>query len=248
MKETSINYIIADDDFVYREYTLQQLTQFPFLHCLAEAENAWQVTALMGEFQPDLLILDVEMPGLSGIQLAKSIKNLPFIIFISSHLNYASDAFEVDAVDYLVKPVNIERMIRAIEKVKILQEMKKQIAPPDAFKQADADSFFIKEKNMFIRIHYDEVVYIESLGDFVNIFLNSGEKKITLVTLKNLEQQLPAQAFIRISRTHMVNKSKVTAIDSTNVWMNKIILPIGKTYAESTTNHILSNNAIKRFI
>jgi DNA-binding LytR/AlgR family response regulator len=138
--------------------------------------------------------------------------------------------------------------MRAIDKARLLIEMKRSIAPSDGFRVAADCSFFIKEKNSFVKINYADVVYIESLGDFVNIILQGVEKKIALVSLKNLEQQLPAAQFVRISRTLMVNKSKITAIDNGTVSLDKIVLTIGKTYSETVLQSVLGNAAIKRFI
>ena len=244
----SITYILADDDELYREYTLDQLKNIPGLECLCVCENALVTREQLKIQQPDLLILDIEMPGLSGIQLAKSIKQLPLTIFITSHTSYAVDAFELDAVDYLVKPVQPERLLRAIDKVKILADMKATISPADGFQKKDDESFFIKDKNTFLRIAYTDMLYAESLGDFVNIFLQNGEKKIALVSMKNLEQQLPGNLFIRISRTHLINIQKVTAVETEAVHIDKIQLIIGKTYAENTMHIIVGNQAIKRFL
>jgi two-component system, LytTR family, response regulator len=245
---SAITYLIADDDLLYLEITKQQLELIPNLMCIASCNNAIKASAFLQEQLPDLLILDVEMPGLTGIQLAKSLTKLPFIIFISSHPHYAVDAFEVDAVDYLVKPVSTERMMRAVEKVRMLAEMKRSIAWQDGFKLAENNSFFIKDKNAFTRIHNNEVLYIESLGDFINIFLENGQKKIALVSLKNIELQLPSKDFIRISRTHIVNKQKITALDSTSILLSKIQLNVGKTYADIVLQAVMGNTAIKRFI
>jgi two-component system, LytTR family, response regulator len=243
-----ITYLLADDDPLYREFTQQQLTLIQNIECLAICENAIAASAILQNQQPDLLILDIEMPGLTGIQLAKSLTKLPFIIFISSHQSYAVDAFEIDAIDYLVKPVTTERLMRAIEKVRTLMEMKNTIAINEGFKKDNNDSFFIKEKNTFVRIHYNEVLYIESLGDFVNIFLENGQKKIALVSMKNIEQQLPSQDFVRVARTHIVNSQKITAIDTNTVSLNKIQLGIGKTFADVVLQTVMGDNTIKRFM
>ena len=101
---------------------------------------------------------------------------------------------------------------------------------------------------IFIKINYSDVLYVQSLGDFVTIYLQTGEKKVALVSMKNLEQQLPSSIFIRISRTHMVNKNKITAIDSNTVSLEKLQLQIGKTYTESVMEMIIGNNALKRFL
>ncbi len=243
-----ITYIIADDDPLYRELTLQHLQLVPDLQCLAVCENAIEAKSQLQQHFPDLLVLDVEMPGLSGIQLAKSLTQLPLIIFISSHLTYAADAFEVDAIDYLVKPAQPERLLRAIDKARVLIEMKRSITNNDGFRNTADNTFFIKDKNAFVRINYTDVLYIESLGDFINIFLQNGEKKIALVSLKNVEQQLPATNFVRISRTHIVNKEKVTAVDNSNISLNKVQLHIGKTYTDAVIQAVIGNAAIKRFI
>ncbi len=243
-----ITYIIADDDPIYRALTFRHLQMIPNLRCLAECDNAIAAHAELQVHAPDLLILDVEMPGLTGIQFAKSLKQLPLIIFISSHPHYAADAFDVDALDYLVKPAAPERLIRAIEKARTLIEMRNNIAPHEAFKNDAAGSFFIKEKNAFVRINHDDVLYIQSLGDFVNIYLATGEKKIALVSMKNLEQQLPPEHFVRISRTHMVNKQKITAIETGTVQLGKLQLQIGKTYADTVVQVVIGGTAVKRFI
>jgi DNA-binding LytR/AlgR family response regulator len=244
----TITYILADDDPLYREVTLQQLQLIPDLNCLAVCESAIEAKTQLEEQFPDLLILDVEMPGLTGIQLAKSLTRLPLIIFISSHATYAADAFDVDAIAYLVKPAPPEKLLRAIDKAKMLVEMKSAIAANEGFKTAPDNSFFIKDKNAFIKVHYADVLYIESLGDFINIFLQNGEKKIALVSMKNVEQQLPSTSFVRISRTHIVNKEKVTAVDNGNIYLNKLQLHIGKTYTDSVMQAVIGNAAIKRFL
>jgi len=243
-----LTYIIADDDPIYREITVQQLSIIPGLQCIAVCESAIEVMQELKNRTVDLLILDIEMPGLTGIQLAKSLTNLPMIIFISSHAHYAADAFEVDAIDYLVKPATQERMLRAIDKASGLLDLKNQIGTSEPIKIENEDSFFIRDKQAFVRIRYEEVLYIQSLGDFVQVFLNSGEKKIALVSLKNLELQLPSHNFIRISRTNIVNKNKIKAIDNNSISINNLQLQIGKTYSEQVLNSVLGNAAVKRFL
>ncbi len=243
-----LTYILADDDELYREYTLQQLNTIANLECLCVCENAIITREKLETLQPDLLILDVEMPGLTGIQLAKSLKQLPLTIFITSHTTYATDAYDLDAVDYLVKPVAPERLLRAIDKVKVLASLKKNTLPEEGFQRKDDESFFIKDKNTFLRIAFDDVLYAESLGDFVNIYLQNGEKKIALVSMKNFEQQLPHSIFLRISRTYLVNKQKITAIENDMVHINKLQLHIGSTYTDIVVKEVVGNHAIKRFI
>lgn len=244
----ALNYIIADDDELYREAITQQLVLIPGLNCQASCASAMDASLLVREYNPDLLILDVEMPGLSGIEFVQTLTKVPLVIFISSHPTYAVDAFDLDAVDYLVKPVSTARLMKAVEKARTLTELQRSTPEGEGFKNSNDQSFFIKEKNAFVKIAFEEVVYIQSLGDFVNIFMVSGEKKIVLVSMKNIEQQLPGQIFLRISRTHIVNKNKITAIDSGMIILGKIQLPIGKTYTDIVLKAVIGNTAVKRFI
>ncbi len=243
-----ISFVIADDDQLFRELTLQYLRQIPDLECLGVFEDAISAISGIQKMHPDLLIADVEMPMVSGVQLVKSLSQIPLIIFISSYKQYALDAFEVDAVDFLTKPLVPERLLKAIDKVRNLIELKRNIAPNDALKIETDDSFFIREKSAYVKVHYADVNFIESLADFVSIFLTNGSKKTALVSLKNLEQQLPSSHFIRISRTHIVNKQKITALDNNTIALDKIQLQIGKTYNEQVVQSVLGNSAIKRFI
>jgi DNA-binding LytR/AlgR family response regulator len=244
----TLQYIIADDDELYKEVIQQQLALIPDLSCMATCSGAIEAGQKLRELSPDLLILDVEMPGLTGIQLMKTLATQPMVIFISSHPTYAVDAFEVDAVDYLVKPVSTERLMRAVEKARTLAELKNNTAPGEGFKSSADNAFFIKEKNAFVKINHEEVLYIQSLGDFVNIFLATGEKKIVLVSMKNMEQQLPSSVFLRISRTHIVNKNKITALETGMMVLDKLQLPVGKTYNDIVMKAVIGNAAVKRFI
>ncbi|RYY68566.1 MAG: response regulator transcription factor [Chitinophagaceae bacterium] len=244
----TLNYIIADDDELYREVITQQLELIPGLECLASCSSAIEASSSVREKNPDLLILDVEMPGLTGIDFVKTLTRLPLVIFISSHPTYAVDAFDLDAVDYLVKPVSTMRLMKSIEKAKTLSELKKSTPDGEGFKSSNEQSFFIKEKNAFIKINYEDVLYIQSLGDFVNIFLTNGEKKIVLVSMKNIEQQLPGNVFLRISRTHIVNKDKITAVETSMIALGKLQLPVGKTYNDTVIKAVVGNTAVKRFL
>lgn len=248
MTAERITYILAEDEAVHSRFTREELDKIPGLVCLKICVNAMETRGALLEQQPDLLVLDIEMPGLNGIELARSLKKPPFTLFITAHPQYAADAFELDAVDYLVKPVRPARLLRAVDKIKMLMGMQAMMGGDDAFRLHDDASFFIREKNVFVKIHYQEVLYAESLGNFVTIFLDNGQKKIALVSLKNLELQLPAQVFMRISRTHIVNKKKITAVDRQAVHLQNIQLPVGKAHSDAVLAGIVGHQAVKRFL
>ena len=216
--------------------------------CTGAYANCNDMLELLQENLCDIVLMDIEMPGLSGLELAKTLHKLPPVIFITSHTHYAVDAFEINAIDYLIKPVLPDRLVKAVEKVRAVILKNELLKIQAGFKISDDHAFFIKDKSSFVKINYNEVLYIESLGDFVNIFLQNGDKKIALVSLKNLEQQLPPAKFIRISRTHMVNIEKITAIETTQLKLNKIQLQIGKIYTDTVLQAVIGNTAVKRFL
>lgn len=241
-----IRYLLADDDALCRELVFQYLQDYPKTECIKICEDAREALEFLQEQDVDLLILDVEMPRLSGVQLVKSLRKLPYIILISSHSNYAMDAFDLDAVDFIKKPITPERLYRGIEKTRELMRTRSLLAGQEGIQIQDTDHFFIREDNAYVRIRYEEVLYFESLADFVKIHLSHGKEKLALVNLKNLEQQVPAQHFVRISRSHMVNIQYVDSLNVNHLILGKIQLSIGAQYAEQVTQAIVGNNALKR--
>jgi DNA-binding LytR/AlgR family response regulator len=243
-----LTYLIADDDLTGLELVKHYLQLVPQLQCIAECNNAMDAHKAMQVQMPDLMILDIEMPGLNGLQFVKSLPSLPFVIFISSHIHYAVEAFEVDAIDFIKKPITPERLIRSIEKVRHLLQMKQSTSHNEGFQSNDEDSFFIKENSAFVQIQYKEVMYAESLGDFVQLFLENGTKKMALVNLKNLEHQFPSIKFIRISRMYLVNKQHITSIDKEHITLGNVKLLIGKTYADAVMESIIGSKLLKRHV
>jgi two-component system, LytTR family, response regulator len=243
-----IQCLLVDDNAVYRASMANMLQMIPDLHLMGSCSDAFAAREILLQSGADLVFLDIEMPGLTGIELIKSLPQPPLFVFITSHPHFAIDGFELDAVDFLVKPVGFDRILRAINKARQLLQLKQEAGNSEQFRVQDNQSFFVKEKQDFIRVQCADVQYIESLGDFVNIYLAGGKKILALVSLKNLELQLPAEYFLRISRTHMVHRAKITAINNTHVMMDKLHFSIGKTYVARVTEEVLGNKAIKRYL
>jgi two-component system LytT family response regulator len=244
----TINTLLADDNELHREEMHGYLGRIPGLNIIASCADPFAARDILLSQPVDVVFLDIEMPGLTGIELIKTIPSPPLFIFSTSYSNYAADGFEMDAVDFMVKPVTYERVLRAVNKATRLLQWKKEAAGVEQFSVNDADSFFIKDNHEFVRIAFADVEYIESLGNFVNIFLAGGKKLIALVSLKNMELQLPAQYFIRISRIHIVNRKKITAVSSEQVSLNKLSFRTGATYAEKVLAAVVGDSAIKRFV
>jgi len=244
----NVNYILVDDDLIFRELTIQYLSLIPNLHQIAICDNAISARELILEHSPDMIILDVEMPGLTGLQLIKSLQKIPLTIFISSFPQFAADAFDVDAVDFIVKPFSPDRLFKAVDKLKFLLNMRNTQMNHENLQTSSEDCFFIRDKSAYVKIQFQEVLYIESMADFVTIYLTNGSKRIALVGLKTMEQQLSSQHFIRISRSHIVNIGKITAVENAMIYLDKLRVPIGKSYTDIVLNTVIGQSAIKRYL
>lgn len=245
-EQTRLRVVAADDDLVFREHLRLLLSAMPGVELLAVHDGAWPCLAYLQQHAVDVAVLDVEMPGLNGMELARSLSRPPLFIFVTSHTGYAAEGFEIEAVDYIVKPVQKDRLLRALQKAR---ERLVPTAPPAApAAPATADGYvFIRDKNDYLRLELASIVYVEATGDFVQIHLQNGQKHLVLVNLKHLEAQLPAGNFIRISRTHLINSDRITAIRQQQVELDQVSLPIGKSYLEALQAAVLRHKTIKRF-
>lgn len=239
----NLNYIIIDDDEMQIDYLQVLLEKFKDVTCLATFTNPLEARQKIQELQPDFLFLDIEMPDLNGVQLIKSLSHPPAVIFTTSHLGYAVDAFDVEAIDYLVKPVTTERLIRALDKVKTAIELRETAASK---LEVATDHFFIRDNNSFVKIMYKDVEHIESSGNFSFIHTIQQSKQIVLANLSKMQEQLPEDIFVRISRTHIINKQYIQSINTEQVQLLHHQIHVGKQFAEQAIQTIIGNNAIRR--
>lgn len=243
MESPILRVVAADDDLVFREHLRMLLSAMPGVELVAVHDGAWPCLTYLQQHTVDVAVLDVEMPGLTGMELARSLSRPPLFIFVTSHTGYAAEGFEIEAIDYIVKPVQKDRLLRALQKAR-----ERLLAAAPAPAPAPADGYvFIRDKNDYLRLELASIVYVEATGDFVQIHLQSGQKHLVLVNLKHLEVQLPTANFIRISRTHLINSDRITAIRQQQVELGQVSLPIGKSYLEALQEAVLRHKTIKRF-
>ncbi len=177
----------------------------------------------------DLIFLDVEMPDLTGLELLKSLTNKPAIIIISSNPKYAVDAFEYSVTDFLLKPVkDYVRFLTAVNKVKFKER------PDD--KRAE-EELFVKVDSLLMKLNFEDIVWVEASGDYIKI-QTSDKVQVVYSTLKKMEEKLPPHKFVRVHRSFLVNISKITNIDSSNLEINKKIIPISGTYKDDLLKRI----------
>lgn len=239
-----INTIIVDDEPLALDVLETYLEKIPELNLVARCNNAFEANEALKQYEVDLMFLDIQMPQLTGIDFIKTLTEAPLVIFTTAYSNYAIEGFELNATDYLLKPISLERFLKAANKAIEQIELKRKENASDV-KFGDADDFiFVKADKKYVKVKYSEVLYIEGLKDYVIIRTEKG-RVITLQTMKSLEVKLPQKIFKRIHRSYIVNLNKVEAIIGNMV---EVIekgqakhLPIGKNYRDELLELVNAN-------
>lgn len=229
-----IKAIIVDDEPLALEVLETYISQIPDIQLIKKCENAFEANEVLKNNHIDLMFLDIQMPQLSGIDFLKSLSNPPCVIFTTAYPNYAVEGFELNATDYLLKPISLDRFLKAVNKVSEKLSAKKTDHDSGSSEGAE-DFFFVKADKKLVKVNFDEILYIEGLKDYV-IIRQEGGRVITLQTMKSLEDRLPESKFKRVHRSYIVNIKKITAILGNMVELmeaGKIKqLPIGKNYRD----------------
>jgi len=240
--------IIVDDSKIARDTLNMHLAKLDQLEIVARCPDALSAQKVLADNNIDIVFSDINMPDLSGIGLLKSLKTPPVFIFISSHAEHAAESFDLDVIDFIVKPISFERVVKSVNKaVEYLALKKAATKTPEAVPESKGDHFFIRESNSLVKLYYTDVAYIESMGHFSKINTIDGKKHITLVNLKNLEKQLPSDVFIRIHKQFIINYRNISSINSYDVTLsdknNVLLSPL---YRQELLNKIGNENIVTR--
>ncbi|QDA58679.1 LytR/AlgR family response regulator transcription factor [Hymenobacter jejuensis] len=257
--EAPLRCVVLEDDLLVRELVGSFVEQIPSLQLTGLYEDAMLAFEHLAQQPTELLISDIEMPRLNGLELVRSLRQPPLVIFMTSHRQYAAQTYELDAVDYLVKPLTFERFLRAVDKAQLMVSARRQwqqgaagsgtTAPSDSEAQpleVAEDYFFIRTEFQFVKLRYADVVYVEAMRDFTKIHLLDGTVHITLVNLKNIEEQLPKNLFVRTHRSFLVNASKIEVVTNQDVKVNKMSVPLGLTFRDVVTERVVQQRLITR--
>ena len=218
--------IAIDDEPVALEVIKSLSARIPFLELTAVFTNAFEAIPFLQQGNVDLLFLDIRMPDISGIDFLQSISNPPMVVFTTAFSEHAVQSFELDAIDYLLKPFSASRFLKACNKAYEQYGLRKnsQLAPgPAAF-------IFIKNGYEEVRVALDDILYIESSGNYMQFVLAEG-KILSRLTMKEVEEMLPAADFIRIHRSYIAARKKIHKMERGTVWIKQAALPVGAAYA-----------------
>jgi DNA-binding LytR/AlgR family response regulator len=218
-----MNCIVVDDEEFSRNVIKHFINKTDGLNLLAECENAAEAFKVLKSDEIDIVFLDVEMPDMTGIELMKALDDMPQIILVTSRPNYAVEAFEYSVTDFLVKPVNYARFLKAVSKAET------NLKASNVTIENKTNEVFVKADSKIIKLKLSDIIYIEALSDYV-IINTPTRKYIIHSTMKGLEKKLPESDFVRVHRSYIVNFGKIDQIEDLNVIVPGKTIPIGASY------------------
>src|SRR3954447_11387849 len=223
-----VKCIVVDDEPLAQKGLEEYIKEVPFLELSAVCDNAMQAYPLLHKGQADLILLDIEMPELSGIDFLRSLHQPPAVIFTTAYPEYALQGYELDVIDYLVKPFSFTRFLKAATKARdfIAEKNNHNTVVND-----EKDFFFLKVNHQVERIYYNDILYIEALQNYVAICM-ADKKIVSYMTISNMEKQLPAPLFMRIHKSYIVAVNKIDRIDKNKVIIHNQYLPVSRTMKE----------------
>lgn len=233
-----ISCLIVDDEPLAQDVLNDYVKQAPQLELMGVCNNAIEALEKMKLNAVDLIFLDIQMPEITGIDFLRSLKDPPMVIFTTAYQNYAIEGFELNAIDYLLKPFSKDRFIKAVKKAEELFKLKEDHS------QKEDNYIFIKSDQKLQKVYYNDILYIEALADYVKIH-TPDKRYITLQTMKNMESKLPDKFFKRVHRSYIVALDKIMTLVGSAVEVDGQKIPIGKNYKEAFFDALDKNKILK---
>lgn len=243
-----INCIIIDDEPLARAGLKEYIADIDFLHLQGEFDHPLAATGLLGNGNVHLLFLDIQMPRITGIDFVKTLSNPPAVIFTTAYPQYALDGFDVNALDYLVKPISFDRFLKAALKAKEWHALKNDLRSQPGEPQTiinTAGYFFIKSGNMLVKILLDELLFVEAMQNYVTIH-TASHKYISYLTIKAVEDYLPANRFIKVHKSFIIAASQVHSIDGNEIKIGQHRIPLSRALKEEVIEKLLKGKFLKR--
>jgi DNA-binding LytR/AlgR family response regulator len=232
-----LNCIIVDDEPLARKGIINYVHKTPFLELRGEAASAADALQLLSANAIDLIFLDIEMPEVNGVEFVRSLNKNVLIVFITAFTDYALESYELNIIDYLLKPVSYNRFEKAVLKAKEYFELKNIKKSPDYF--------FIKCGNKFEKILLNDLLFIEALENYVKLY-TTHKTFVTYLTFKSIEQYLPSDGFLRVHKSYIVSLAKITNLDSEEIKIENHSVPLSRNYKNMVMEKVIGNNLLKR--
>lgn len=235
-----LNCIIIDDEPLARKGLKEYIAEADFLQLLGEYDNPVTAMDILGDGRVDLIFLDIQMPGMTGLELLQSLPQLPLVIITTAYPQFAVQGFEWNAVDYLVKPFSFERFWKAV-----LKARNRRIPGNNMPGEAAPDYFYVKCDTKLVKIEYDSVLYVEALQNYVAIHTEK-QKYLAYLTFQRVEAYLPESAFVRTHKSFIVAIQKVESIEGNELRIGNRLIPISRSEKDTVLERLLRNKFLKR--
>lgn len=240
-----LNCIIIDDEPLSRKGLREYIYDIDFLNLVGEFDNPLKATTDIKERNVQLLFLDIQMPKISGLDFFKSLQNAPPVIFTTAFPQYALDGFDLNALDYLVKPISFDRFFKAALKAKEYYEVREKNHLEVSRQDSKEKYFFIKADNKLVKIFFDEILFVEALQNYVTIH-TVNKKYVTYLTFKSVEEYLPSDEFIKCHKSYIVAASKVSSIEGNEITIGSNHIPVSRNAKEESLGKLLKGRFLKR--
>lgn len=237
--------IIIDDEPLAREglrLLVKGVEQLELLGCFGSAEQA---STFLADNPADLIFLDIQMPGTNGLEFAQSLPEQTLVIFTTAYAQYALKSYELDAIDYLVKPVQQERFLQAVNKAISYHALLGAQEDKSSIESVSGDFMFIKADRRYHKVLFSDVLYIEGLKDYVVIYVQD-QKMITAMNIKTIQQQLPPAVFVRVAKSYIVNVQHISSFDNHTIYIRNTEIPMGVSYREQFFELYVRKNLLSR--
>lgn len=236
--------IAVDDEPLALSLVTDYIRKIPFLELVATCGDAFEAADALQRLSVDLMFIDIQMPGLTGLQFIQSLARRPMVVIVTAYKKFAPEGFDLDVVDYLVKPVGLDRFMKACYKAQELYELRAERAASSGASGAagssggsgspGVDYFFVNVDYSLVKVLFADIIWIEGSGDYVKIHLRSAAKPLLVRTsAKTLEAELPAEKFLRIHKSYIVSIAAITAVRKNSVFIGEMELTVGETYRDA---------------
>jgi DNA-binding LytR/AlgR family response regulator len=226
-----IKCIIVEDEVLAQQVLLSHLKNFSQLELVGVCSNAIEAREVLGKKEVDLIFLDIQLPGMTGLNFLKSFPNTPLVILTTAYAEYALESYEFNVIDYLLKPISLERFTRGINKI----SNGRLLTLAAAEKETTYDHIFIRSGSKFFKVNFSEILYIQSMKDYLKIY-SKEHKLITHQTLNDIEKILPGKQFIRVHKSYIVAVEHIKIVYGNTIEMEQAVIPVGNIYKNNVMN------------
>ena len=240
-----IKCVIIDDEPLARKGLKEYIADVEFLELVGEFHSPLKVADLIAKGEVQLLFLDIQMPKITGLEFFKTLKKAPPVIFTTAYPQYALEGFDLNALDYMVKPISFDRFLKAALRAREYYELRSENQKAGISSGNAAEHFFIKADNKYVRINYEDVLFVEALQNYVTV--HTKEKKyITYLTFKSVEEYLPAELFLKVHKSFIVSLKKIDSIEGMDIRIGTHLVPVSRNLKEQVMEQILKDKLLRR--